>query len=149
MRMLRPALAIASVLLIGRPAASAADLLPPGRPIAEAVDHYIDVTLGKEKVKPAPLADEATLVRRLTLDLAGRIPTAAEARAYFESTDCEKRTRLVDRLLASSGFVRHQAAELDTLLMAGQKGSLRDYLVKAVGANATWDRIFRELLLPD
>ena len=113
------------------------------------VDHYIDETLRKEAIKAAPTADDATLVRRLTLDLAGRIPTAAESRAYVESTDPDKRARLVDRLMASPGFVRHQATELDTMLMAGSKGSLRDYLVKAVGENRPWDRIFRELMLPD
>ena len=37
--------------------------------------------------------------------------------------------------MASPGFVRHQAAELDAMLMAGDQGSLRDYLVKAVGEN--------------
>src|SRR5262249_48250462 len=115
----------------------------------EAVDRAIEEALRKEGVKPAPLADDATLVRRLTLDLAGRIPTAAEARAYVETTDCEKRTRLVDRLMASPGFARHQATALATMLMAGNKGSLRDSLVPAVRANATWDQIFRELLLPD
>ncbi len=51
--------------------------------------------------------------------------------------------------MASPGFVRHQATELDTMLMAGSKGSLRDYLVKAVGENRPWDQIFRELMLPD
>src|SRR5262245_6534334 len=107
MRKLRPALAIAAMLLIGRSTARAADWLPPDRPIAEAVDRAIEEVLRKEGVKPAPLADDATLVRRLMLDLAGRIPTAAEARAYVESTDCEKRTRLVDRLMASPGFARH------------------------------------------
>ena len=68
---------------------------------------------------------------------------------YVESTDPDKRVRLVDRLMASPGFVRHQANELDTMLMAGSKGSLREYLVKAVGENRPWDRIFRELMLPD
>src|SRR5262245_30319548 len=135
MQMLRPALAIASVLLMSHSVVQAGDLLPPDRPIAEVVDHYIDEALRKERCKRAPIADDASLVRRMTLDLAGRIPTAVEARAYIESTDREKRTGLVDRLMASSGFVRHQATELDTMLMAGQKGSLRDYLVKAVGAN--------------
>ena len=94
-------------------------------------------------------ADDATLVRRLTLDLAGRIPTAAESRAFVESTDPEKTVRLVDRLMASPGYVRHQVAELDAMLMAGERGSLRDYLVRAVGENGSWDRIFRELMLPD
>ena len=149
MRMLRPALAIATMLLISNPDTRAADLLPPDRPIAEVVDHYLDETLRKEGVKPAPTADDVTLARRLTLDLAGRIPTAAESIAYDESTDPEKKTRLIDRLMASPGFVRHQATELDTMLMAGNKGSLRDYLVKVVGENVSWDKIFRELMLPD
>ena len=51
--------------------------------------------------------------------------------------------------MASPAFVRHQATELDTMLMAGSKGSLRDYLVQAVGREPPWDRIFRELMLPD
>jgi hypothetical protein len=147
--MLRPVLAVATVFLLNQPGASAGDLLPPDRPIADVVDHYLDEALRKEGVKPARAADDATLVRRLTLDLAGRIPTAAEARGFSESTDAGKRAGLVDRLLASPGFVRHQVTELDAMLMAGNKGSLHDYLVRAVGENLAWDRIFRELMLPD
>jgi hypothetical protein len=127
----------------------AAELLPADRPIAAAADHYIDETLRKERVRPAPAADDATLLRRLTLDLAGRIPTAAEARDYLGSTDPDKAMRLVDRLLGSPGYVRHQTAELDAMLMSGDRTSLRDYLVKAVGENRPWDRIFRELMVPD
>ena len=149
MRMMRPALAVAAVLFVMHCTARAGDLLPPDRPIAAVVDHYIDAALRKEAIKPATTADDATLIRRLTLDLAGRIPTAAEARAYVDSSDPDKRTRLIDRLMASSGFVRHQATELDTMLMAGSTGSLRDYLVKATGENRPWDQIFRELMLPD
>ena len=149
MRMLRPAFVVAAVLLVVESTAWADDLLPPDRAIAEVVDHYIDGALRKAAIKAATSADDATLIRRLTLDLAGRIPTAAESRAFIGSTDPDKRVRLVDRLMASPGFVRHQATELDTMLMAGGKGSLRDYLVRAVGENRPWDRIFRELMLPD
>lgn len=149
MRMLRLALAIASVLMVAMPGAQAADLLPPDRPIAEVVDHYVDQALRAEGVKPAPAANDATLIRRLTLDLAGRIPTAAEARAYIESTDPEKRTKWVGRLMASPSFVRHQATELDAMLMAGSKGSVREFLMRAVGETIAWDKIFRELMLPD
>ena len=149
MRMIRPALAVAAVLFVNDCAAPASELLPADRPIAEVVDHYIDEALRKEAIKPATVADDATLIRRLTLDLAGRIPTAAEARAYVDATDRDKRARLIDRLMASADFVRHQATELDTMLMAGSKGSLREYLVKAAGENRPWDRIFRELMLPD
>ncbi len=149
MRILGQAIAFAGIFVVSTISAVAAELLPPDRSIAEAVDHYIDETLRREGVKPAPAADDAGLIRRLTLDLAGRIPTAAESRAYVESTDPRKMVRLVERLMASPGFVRHQAAELDAMLMAGERGSLRDYLARAIGENRSWDRIFRELMLPD
>jgi hypothetical protein len=149
MNVLRPAVAVAVVLVIIETRARAGDVIAPERPIPEVVDQYIGNALLREAAKAAPRADDATLVRRLTLDLVGRIPTAAESIAFCGSTDPEKRVRLVDRLMASPGFVRHQAAELETMLLAGGRGSLRDYLVRAVGENRPWDRIFRELLLPD
>ncbi len=153
MRMLRPAFAVAAALLVIEATVWAGELLPPDRPIAEVVDHYIDEGLKTAGVTPARAADDMTLLRRLTLDLAGRIPTAAESRAYAASADRDKVVRVVDRLMASPAFVRHQATELDTMLSGGAgiggKASLRDYLVQAVGENRPWDRIFRELLLPD
>src|SRR4051794_844407 len=56
------------------------DLLPADRPIEQAIDHYLDTALKEAGVKPASQADDATLLRRLTLDLNGRIPTTAELR---------------------------------------------------------------------
>ena len=79
MRMIRLALAAAAVFLTADLSTRAADLLPADRPIAEVVDHYIDAVLRQESVQPSSPADDATLIRRLTLDLAGRIPTAAES----------------------------------------------------------------------
>jgi len=153
MFMIRPVVAatatlLAVVLAIGT-AAAGTDLLPGDRRIEDVVDHYIDLALKNAAVTPAPLADDATLVRRLMLDLAGRIPTAAEARAYIRSQDRDQRAGLVDRLMASPGFLRHQVNELDSMLMTGGKNSLREYLVTAVAENRPWNRIFRELMLPD
>jgi hypothetical protein len=149
MRIVCPALLVAAMLTVIQSASRAAELLPSDRPIPAVVDHYIDAALHKEGIKATPAADGATLIRRLTLDLVGRIPTTAEWRAFAESTDPDKRAKLVDRLMASPGFVRHQVNELDTMLMAGDKGSVREYLAAAIGDNRPWDQIFRELLLPD
>jgi hypothetical protein len=145
---LRPILAVA-VTLLWLDAATAAELLSPDRPIPEAVDHYINQGLKSAVVTPAPLADDATVVRRLTLDLAGRIPVAGEARAYIDSTDRDKRAHLIDRLMESPSFLKHQVNELDKMLTSGGRDSLRDYLNVAVKENRTWDRIFREIMLPD
>jgi hypothetical protein len=125
------------------------ELLPPDRPIEAVVDEYLEAKLRQAGVEPASGTDDAGFVRRLTLDLVGRVPTATEWKAYVEASDPGKRTELVDRLMASPGYVRHQADEFDALMMGGTRGSLRDYLVRAFGENRPWDRIFREIVLAD
>lgn len=153
MRTLRPLLAALAVACAAS-VACAGELLPADRPVEAVIDHYIDALLRHDEIAPAPQADDATLVRRLTLDLAGRIPTAAEADAYVRSDDPDKRAKLVDRLLTSTGFARHQAAQFDAMLTgpAGadrRRGGVGDYLAGALKDGKTWDRIFRELMLPD
>ena len=124
------------------------DLLPPNRPIPEVIDHYIDLKLKNEKIAPAPQADDATFVRRLYLDLAGRIPTTFEARQFIESTDPMKRTKLIGELVASPEFVRYNATEFDVMLRNDNPtgGSVRGYLLAAFKENRPWDQIFRELM---
>ena len=153
MRTLRPLLATLAVLCAA-PVARADELLPADRPVETAIDHYIGALLKLDEITPAPRADDATLVRRLTLDLVGRIPTVAEADGYVKSADPAKQAKLVDRLIASPGFVRFQAAQFDAML-TGPAGNDRrrvgvgDYLAAALKDGKSWDRVFRELILPD
>jgi hypothetical protein len=132
---------------------AAADLLPANRPIPEVVDHYIDLQLKDNDIQAAPQADDATILRRLTLDLVGRIPTAAEMTAYLDSKDPEKKVKLVDRLLASAAFARHQVNEFDAMLTSSEArrngGSVREYLGRAMKENRSWDLIFKDLILAD
>lgn len=126
----------------------AGELLPPEKSIEEVVDHYIQARLDTEKLAPAPQATDANLVRRLTLDLAGRIPTVTEAQSYVAATEPDKRLRAVERLLGSPDFAYHQCNELDTLLMEkSNDGSWRDYLLKACQENRPWDQLFKEIML--
>jgi hypothetical protein len=147
MRTLPFILPVVAVLLANASLAAADDLLPPDKPIEEVVDHYIDARLKEEGITPSPPADDANFIRRLTLDLVGRIPTVAENRAYVAATNPDKRIQLVERLMASPGFVRHQATEFDVMMMYGSQGSLRDYLLRALAEKRPWDQIFREVLL--
>jgi hypothetical protein len=142
--------AIAAIVVLAcASAASAGDLLPPDRPIEEVVDHYLEAKLTKEGPGPAPSADDATLIRRLTLDLNGRIPTAAEVKLYVESTKPDKRAKLVDRLMTSPGFARHQADSFEAMLMAGTRAELRTYLGPAFTENRPWDEVFGDLIRGD
>ncbi|MSQ97000.1 MAG: DUF1549 domain-containing protein [Gemmataceae bacterium] len=122
--------------------------LPPDRPIAEVIDHYLDLKLKTAKVAPAPQATDATLVRRLYLDLAGRIPTPNEARYFVKSTDPHKRAKLIQELVTSPEFIRHSATEFDVFLRNDntEAGSVRGYLLNAFQENRPWDQMFRDLL---
>lgn len=135
------------------PFASAADLPSPGLPVERVIDQLVDAQITAAGVTPAPQADDATTVRRLTLDLVGRIPTLREVEDYVRSTDPDKRAKLVDRLMASPGFARHQAALFDVMFNpdGNRRGgdALRQYFVAAMKENKPWDRVFRELMLPN
>ena len=125
------------------------DLLPADRPLPEVVDYYIAQRLAQKNVTPVGRADDAVLLRRLMLDLVGRIPTPPEVAEFQSDTDPNKVEKWVDRLLASDGFVRHQTEELNTLLIYPANNNLRDYLEPAVRENRSWDKVFRELMLVD
>jgi hypothetical protein len=90
-----------------KPAAPAKPLDPAA--LARLIDEQIDRRLAEAKVNPAPLASDAEFLRRVYLDLTGVIPTPEKARAFLDSTDPDKRARLIDELLASPNYGRRQA----------------------------------------
>lgn len=129
--------------------AGAEELLPPEGPIPQVIDHYIQLKLQQNNVPAAKPAADFNFVRRVTLDLAGRIPTSAEARQYVDSTRTDKKRRLVERLLESPDYAYHQRNSLDLMLMEAGGGSSewRQYLLTAARENRPWDEMFREMML--
>jgi len=129
------------------------DMPAPRFALAPLIDEQVDAAIAEAGVTPAAQADDATLIRRLTLDLVGRIPTTAEVDAYVRSTDPLKRGTLVDRLIASPAFARHQAALFEAMFYAegNRRGgtALRDYLTAAIREGKPWDQLFRDMMLPD
>ncbi len=68
------------------------------------VDHYIFERLRQLQIRPADLADDSVFLRRVSLDLLGVLPTAAEAQAFVADEAPDKRERLVDELLSRPEF---------------------------------------------
>jgi len=107
-------------------------------------------------VSPATVCDDATFVRRLYLDLVGRIPTAGEQQAFLGDPDSRKRAVLIDRLLETPEHARHLGEIFDAVLMGRSKpqvvkqreqhGWLR-FLTAAVAQNRPWDEVARDVLL--
>ncbi len=126
----------------------AADLLPPETPIEQAVDHYVNLKLAAAQCVPAAAVEDAGFLRRVTLDLAGRIPTVSESRAFQQSSEADKRLKLVERLMAAPDLPRHLRNEFDSLLMGDRNDqAFREFLLEAFKANRSWDSLFRALLL--
>ena len=76
-------------------------------------------TLG---VPVSPLADDTTYLRRLTLDLTGRLPTAARVRDFLADANPKKRNTLVAELLDSEAFTEYWTLQLATLLRIRPQG---------------------------
>jgi hypothetical protein len=76
-------------------------------PRSNWIDDEINATLTALRLTPAPRADDATLLRRATLDLAGRLPTSDRVREYLADEREGKFAAEVNRLLASPGFAEY------------------------------------------
>ncbi|MFM8190501.1 MAG: DUF1549 domain-containing protein [Pirellula sp.] len=94
-------------------------------------------------------------IRRLTIDLAGRIPTLQERKEFLDSPSPHKRLEWIDRLVQSEDYVEHFADTFDTLLMGRaptpkineRRKHWRPYLENVFRQNRPWDQVAREILL--
>src|SRR5262249_58854800 len=109
-------------------------------------------------VNPAPLADDAEYLRRVYLDLAGRIPRAIEVREFLDETALDKRRRVIERLLEDPDYthqyVNHFTNVWRTLLVAQTNNQQVQFLLPTFEAwlrqrvrnNMPYDALVRELL---
>lgn len=74
---------------------------------AKKIDAFVAKNYAKHKVEPMPPATDEQFVRRIYLDIAGRIPTYKETTAFLGSKDADKRTKLIDALLGSDDYASH------------------------------------------
>jgi mono/diheme cytochrome c family protein len=68
------------------------------------IDHFVLAKLDEKGMKPAPMADKRTLIRRATLDLIGLPPTPEEIEAFEKNNSADAFAKVVDRLLASPQY---------------------------------------------
>jgi hypothetical protein len=124
---------------------------------ADPLHRRIDtlVAAGSAGAKPAPPAADAEFLRRVYLDLAGTIPTAAEARKFLADKSPDKRAKLIDQLLAGPGYARRMAQAFDVVFMERRRdakvprAAWEEYLRASFAANKPYDQLARELLSAD
>ncbi|MFN7735835.1 MAG: DUF1549 domain-containing protein [Pirellula sp.] len=123
--------------------------------IAARIDREIGGGYSKHGVEPASLCSDEDFVRRVYLDLAGRIPTVAERNSFIADPSPSKRLACIDGLLAGEDYVQNFTDTFDSVLMGrGNRGKVaerrklwRPYLEDVFRSNRPWDQVARELLL--
>jgi hypothetical protein len=129
--------------------------------VRNPIDSFVLASLEAEGLSPAPEADRATLIRRLTLDLIGLPPTPEDVEAFLQDRSPSAYQRLVDRLLASPAYGEKWARPwLDLAHYADTDGYLtdqarpvawryRDWLVKALNRDLPFDQFTLQQLAGD
>jgi hypothetical protein len=128
--------------------------------VANPIDAFIQTRLAKEGLKPSPEADRRTLIRRVSLDLTGLLPTPEQVAAFEADKSPDAYEKVVDRLLASPDYAEQQAVLwLDAVRYADSAGFhsdgtrpvwlYRDYVLKAFRDNKPFDDFTREQLAGD
>ncbi len=124
------------------------------------IDRFVLARLDREKLRPSPEADRATLIRRVGLDLIGLPPSVAEVDAFVADGRPDAYERLVDRLLASPHYGERWARRwLDGARYADTNGyekdrersiwPYRDWAIKALNDDMPFDRFTVEQIAGD
>ena len=128
--------------------------------VARAIDQYINKFLTAAGLEASESCQDSLFLRRVCLDLVGRVPTAKEAVAFLDDKDPERRARLIDSLLARPEFGKQFGRtwrdwmcppELPSNGNAGtqpyaQARALGDWIGKRLTDGASWAEIVREIL---
>jgi hypothetical protein len=146
--------ALALCLLFVWPAASHAGDKIDARAVAAEIDAILEKSWAENKITPHAPASDSVFVRRIYLDIIGRIPTAREAEDFLDSTDPDKRSRLVGTLMAGDGYalnVFNYWADVLRLQQFGRIGSTAGpayilWLKQALLENRPYDVMVRQLI---
>src|SRR5258708_31225063 len=118
------------------------------------IDELVFKKLKTLGVPPSPICDDSTFIRRVSIDLAGRLPRSDETEQFLSDQDPAKRDKLVDRLLDSPEYADYFANKWASVLRNRRRtpgftrgsyafhGWIRDGLYE----NKPYDQFAREIL---
>lgn len=117
------------------------------------IDRFTSAKWAKLGLRPSPVAGDATFIRRVTLDLCGRLPTVEETRTFLADTSSNKRDALVDRLLDSPDHASFFAMRWGTILrnsrLAGADQAsyaFHEWLRDQIARNVPYDEFVRGIV---
>ncbi len=128
---------------------------------ANPIDGFIIAELAENGLRPNPPADRRQLIRRVTYDLTGLPPSAAEVQSFVDDRASDAYEKLVDRLLASPQYGEQWGRHwLDVIRFGESNGyernvlinnawPFRDYIIRSFNDDKPFDRLVLEHLAGD
>ena len=130
--------------------------------LTNPIDAFIAVKWNEAKLpeskKSPPLCDDATFIRRVYLDIIGLIPPADAAKKFAADKTPDKRTKLIDELLArNDDYAAHWTPFWEEALCSsttdvnggiGSRGNHRDWILDSFKKNKPFDLFVAELIDP-
>ncbi len=122
---------------------------------AEEIDRLIARELQAAKVPTSPRTTDEQFLRRVTLDVTGRLPTARQVAEFVADADPAKRARVIDRLLDSDDYARHWARYWRSVISAkvtanvfGQRLArpFETWMTGQLKENKSWAEVARAML---
>jgi Protein of unknown function (DUF1549)/Protein of unknown function (DUF1553) len=117
------------------------------------IDKLVNDQLAKQNLKPLGRTSDEIFLRRVYLDLMGRIPTFEETNAFLTPRTSDKREKLVKSLIGSEGYLSHQFTFWADLLRASTRLQERypgqayiEWIKQALRENKPYDKMVSELL---
>jgi hypothetical protein len=134
--------------------------VPLGAPVESTpppkgfIDELVFKKLKTLGVPPSALCDDATFLRRASVDIAGRLPTPEETKKFLADTNPAKREQWVDTLLASTDYADYFASKWNAILRNKRRNEtyargtriFHDWIRDTLHANVPYDQIARQLL---
>jgi len=125
----------------------------PTLPVNNPIDELVWAKLKVMGLVPSDLCDDATFLRRASLDVLGTLPTPDEVRAFLADPDSGKRRRVIDAILQRPEYADYWALQWSDILLVnrdklGDRGAfeLNRWLRAQFAHNRPYDQWVRELL---
>ncbi|WP_322284686.1 DUF1549 and DUF1553 domain-containing protein [Prosthecobacter sp.] len=140
-----------SVCSVSVPLGAPVDSLPP---VKNFIDQHVFANLKQIGVPPSPICDDSSFLRRISLDIGGRLPTDEETKAFLASKEPDKRDRAIEALLNSPDYADYFANKW-TSLLKNQRTEAADitanfafhaWMRDSLLANTKYDQIVRQIL---
>ena len=118
------------------------------------IDEHVFSKLRRLGLPPSGLCDEGTFLRRVTVDIAGRLPTLEETRAFLADESPDKRSRIIDALLNGSGYADYFAGKWASILRNQRRNdrhrpdtyAFHEWIRQSLQANRPYDGFVRDIL---